>query len=110
MAHFAEIDSNNKVLRVIVVSNDLESIGSQWCHDTFGGTWIQTSYNATFRKNYAGIGYYYDQYRDAFIPPQPFISWVFDEETCNWKAPIPYPNNGNNYRWNESIQNWELVP
>jgi hypothetical protein len=108
MAHFAEIDSNNRVLRVIVVANDLEFIGSQWCHDNFGGTWIQTSYNKNMRKNYAGIGYYYDKYRDAFIPPQPFISWIFDEETCNWKPPIPYPNDGKYYIWNESIQNWEL--
>jgi hypothetical protein len=109
MAHFAEIDSNNKVLRVIVVSNTLESIGSQWCHDTFGGTWIQTSYNGNIRKNYAGVGYLYDQYRDAFVPPQPFISWTLDETTCTWKPPVPYPEDGSVYRWNEFTKNWQQI-
>ncbi len=109
MAHFAEIDDRNIVKRVIVVDNSLESIGSQWCHDTFGGTWIQTSYNSTIRKNFASAGYYYNPILDAFIPPQPFMSWTLDETTCNWKSPIPYPEDGNVYRWNEFTRNWQQI-
>jgi hypothetical protein len=109
MAHFAEIDDRNIVKRVIVIDNSLESIGSQWCYDTFGGTWIQTSYNANIRKNFAGIDYYYDAFLDAFIPPQPFRSWVLDETTCTWIPPVPYPDDGNVYRWNEFTRNWQQV-
>ena len=96
MAHFAEIDENGVVLRVIVVGNkdtadangvEKEHIGAAFCERLFGGTWKQTSYNGNIRKNYAGIGYSYDATRDAFIPPQPYASWVLDELTCQWKAP-----------------------
>jgi hypothetical protein len=96
MAHFAELDNNNIVTRVIVVSNDdivdengneSEEIGKQFCLQFGNGPWVQTSYNATFRKNYAGIGSTYDSVRDAFIPNQPFPDWVLDEETCRWRKP-----------------------
>lgn len=119
MAHFAEIDGNNIVIRVIVVDNsdcldsrgnESEAIGSEFCKRLLGGKWIQTSYNATIRKRYAGVGYRYDEVRDAFIPPQPFLSWVFDEETLDWKAPIQMPNDGNVYRWDEETLSWVMVP
>lgn len=87
MAHFAEIDENNMVLRVIRVPDEVEEIGAAWCQNLLGGNWVQTSYNSSIRKNYAGIGYTYDSERDAFIPPKPFENWVLDEETCQWKAP-----------------------
>ena len=106
MAHFAEIDSDNKVIRVIVVSNDLEANGAQWCHDTFGGTWVQTSYNATIRKNYAGQGYTWDPVRDAFIPPQPYPSWLLNEDTCRWEPPVPMPQDGQMYSWDEAAGEW----
>ena len=71
--------------------------------------WVQTSYNANFRKNYAGLGYTYDKIRDAFIPPKPFPSWVLDEETCNWDSPVPMPMDGKMYTWNEETTNWVEV-
>lgn len=117
MAHFAEIDSNNIVLRVVVVDNkdtssadgvEKEYIGAAYLESLLGGTWVQTSYNATIRKNYAGIGYTFDKTRDAFIPPKPYPSWVLNENTCQWQAPIPYPNDGNKYAWDESTQSWIL--
>lgn len=101
MAHFAEIDENNVVIRVIRVPDEVESVGSQWCQNLLGGNWVQTSYNNSIRKNYAGIGYTYDSERDAFIPPKPFLSWVLDEETCQWQAPIPLPDDGKKYKWSE---------
>ena len=118
MAHFAEVDSNNVVLRVLVVGNDQEERGQEFLANDLGlgGAWLKTSYNTQggvhtlggtpFRKNYAGIGYTYDAGKDAFIPPKPFNSWTLDEETCLWKAPIAYPSSGT-YLWNESLQNWE---
>jgi hypothetical protein len=72
-------------------------------------TWKQTSYNGNIRKNFAGIGYKYDQTRDAFIPPKPFNSWVLDEDTCLWEAPVAYPDDGQAYTWNETDQQWDLV-
>ena len=87
MAHFAELDQTNIVLRVIVVPNEHEADGENWCNNLLGGSWKQTSYNATIRKNYAGIGYTYDSARDAFIPPQPHPSWTLDTETCQWAPP-----------------------
>jgi hypothetical protein len=85
MAHWAEIDENNIVLQVTVGSNDHEDEGYQWLIDNFGGTWVKTSYNRTIRKNFAGIGFTYDEVRDAFIPPKPEIGdWELDEETCLW--------------------------
>lgn len=118
MAHFVELDENNVVIRGIVVNNselmdngiESESKGIEFCENLLGGRWIQTSYNRSFRKNYAGEGYTYDQERDAFIPPKQYNSWVLDEELCVWEPPIPFPNDGKRYKWNEDIQNWtELV-
>jgi hypothetical protein len=109
MAHFAEIDSDNKVIRVIVVSNDLEANGAQWCHDTFGGTWVQTSYNATIRKNYAGQGYTWDSIRNAFIPPQPYPSWLLNEDTCRWEPPVAMPVDGQPYIWDEPSMSWAAI-
>ena len=106
MAHFAELNENNIVLRVVVVDDDYEADGENWCNNFFGGTWKQTSYNETIRKNYAGIGFIYDETRDAFIPISPFNSWVLNEDTCKWESPIPYPDDDKNYTWNEDIINW----
>ena len=118
MAHFAEIGLDNKVLRVIVVHNnelidesgqESETKGSEFCRSLFGGTWVQTSYNAKFRKNYAGIDFTYDTQRDAFIPPKPFPSWVLNEDTCRWECPVPYPEDDRMYRWDEATLSWVLV-
>jgi hypothetical protein len=90
MAHWAEIDENNVVLRVTVGSNDEPDEGYQWLIDNLGGTWVKTSYNGNIRKNYAGVGYTYDEVRDAFIPPIPDIGlWELDEETCLWIQTAP---------------------
>lgn len=121
MAHFAEVDSNNVVLRVLVVGDDQEHRGQEFLANDLGlgGTWLKTSYNTQggvhttggtpFRKNYAGIGYTYDAGRDAFIPPKPFNSWTLDEDTCLWNAPVAYPTDGNLYTWNEDNQSWDEV-
>ena len=109
MAHFAELDENNIVTRVLVTDNDFPNEGYDWLVDTFGGTWVQTSYNGNFRKRFAGVGYTYDEARDAFIPPKPFESWTLDEETCQWVAPVAYPTDGKIYTWNEENTNWEEV-
>lgn len=120
MAHFAQLDENNNVVNVIVVANtetsdangvEDESIGVGFCKRLFGSAtnWIQTSYNGNFRKNFAGIGYTYDAQRDAFIPPKPFASWVLVEETCQWEAPVPYPNNGTPHYWDEANVSWVPV-
>ena len=100
MAHFAEIETDNTVLRVIVVHNnelldesgvEQEAKGAAFCQSLFGGTWVQTSYNGTIRKNFAGAGCTYDTARDAFIPPKPNGDWVLNEQTCQWEAPAPVP-------------------
>ena len=118
MAHFAQLDANNVVLQVIVVANEdtadangveKEHIGAAFCERLLGGTWKQTSYNGNFRKNYAGIGYTYDADRDAFIPPKPYASWVIDNETCRWKAPVDMPSDGNMYTWDEANGTWVQV-
>lgn len=117
MAHFAELNANNVVLRVIVVHNnelmenggESEIKGIAFCQSLFGGNWMQTSYNATFRKNYASEGFTYDAQRDAFIPPKPFASWLLNEDTCRWNPPVPYPTDGKRYKWDESIVNWVEV-
>lgn len=115
MAHFAELDESNIVKRVIVVNNndildkdgnESEVIGISFCKKLLGGEWIQTSYNSTFRKHYAGKGYTYDKIRDAFISPKPYSSWTLDEETCNWIPPVPFPNDGKIYKWNEENLSW----
>jgi len=104
------ISINNSV---ITDSNGVEKeqLGNDFINKLYNtrDVWKQTSYNNNFRKNYAGIGYSYDQTRDAFIPPKPFNSWILDENTCCWKAPIPYPNDENRYKWNEQNQSWDLV-
>ena len=128
MAHWAELDANNVVTRVLVGDNNdpAGDEGYQWLLDNLGGTWVKTSYNAVggkrrnpetgevteeagFRKNYAGIGYTFDAGRDAFIPPKPFNSWVLNEDTCLWDAPTPYPADGKMYRWVEEDLNWQGV-
>lgn len=119
MSHWAEIDENNIVVRVLVGSNDSPDEGYSWFVENLGGRWIKTSYNTyagahldggiPFRKNYAGIGYTYDEVRDAFIPPKYFDSWILDEETCHWVTPIPYPNDGKNYEWNETNCCWDEI-
>jgi len=116
MAHFAQLDENNIVTQVIVVSNEdtaneegveVESIGTDFCTNLLGGTWKQTSYNARFRKNYAGMGYTYDETRDAFIPPQPFPSWNLNEDTCQWECPVPRPDDPTGrYYWDEDTVQW----
>lgn len=111
MAHFAEVDENNIVIRVLVVPDEEENRGQEYLADDLklGGTWIQTSYNKKIRKNYAGIGMSYDPERDAFIPIQPYPSWTLDENTCGWFAPVPYPIDDNIYKWNEELLEWEVV-
>ena len=118
MAHFAEIGEDNVVLRVIVVAdkdtsdadgNEVESIGAEFCRNLLGGTWKQTSYNANMRKNYAGIGFKYDSVRDAFIAPKPFDSWLLNEVTCQWEAPVAYPNDGELYIWDEPTTTWQAA-
>jgi hypothetical protein len=114
MSHWAELDENNQVLRVLVGDNNDPNgdEGYQWLIENLGGTWVKTSYNAAtngFRKNYAGIGYTYDETRDAFIAPKPFDSWVLDEETCRWQAPTPYPTDGLMYQWVEADLNWQAI-
>ena len=116
MAHFAEI-IDGIVARVIVVDNadtaqggvEDGAIGAAFCHALLGGTWVQTSYNNNFRKNYAGIGYSYDTARDAFIAPQPFASWVLVEATCRWGAPVTMPSAGGPWRWDEDTESWVAV-
>ncbi len=118
MAHFAELDENNVVKRVIVVANkdtadvngvEKESIGIAFCERLFGGTWKQTSYHGNIRKNYAGIGFTYRADIDAFVSPSPYPSWVLNLDTAKWEAPIPYPNDGNAYSWDEPTQSWVLI-
>jgi hypothetical protein len=120
MAHFAEIDENNIVTRVLVVGDDQEHRGQEFLADDLdlGGTWLKTSYNTQggvhtldgtpFRKNYAGIGYSYNATLDAFIPPKPFASWLLNEESCNWEAPVEMPvEEGKFYTWNEETVSWD---
>jgi hypothetical protein len=117
MAHFAKLDANNIVLEVHVVDNDKlldennverEEIGVAFLVQWSGGytNWKQTSYNSNFRKNYAGVGYSYDSERDAFIPPKFYNSWVLNETTYQWEAPVPYPNDGKEYLWDEATTLW----
>jgi hypothetical protein len=117
MAHFAKLDENNIVLEVNVVNNNVldplneEASGIQFLIEWSGGysNWKQTSYNSTFRKNYAGIGFYYDIEKDAFIPPQPFPSWILNDQTCTWMAPVPRPEDGRVYVWDEDTLNWKVL-
>jgi len=127
MAHFAKLGTGNIVERVEVVSNDIattEQAGVDFLNNLYKSrdVWKQTSYNNNIRKNFAGIGFTYDQTRDAFIPPKPYPSWILNENTCRWKAPVDYPETytqnltdeqGNpakdRYYWNENKVNWELI-
>ena len=129
MAHFVEIDASNIVIRGVVLDDkdtqnengdEVESVGAKYLADGLGGTWKRTSRNTLgnihssgktpFRKNYAGIGYIYDEGRDAFIPPQPFPSWTLNEVTCNWVSPVPHPDTGGDrYIWNEETKSWDEV-
>jgi hypothetical protein len=129
MASFAKIGLNNKVIEVLSVNNEVlkdangieqESIGVDFLTKLTGyPVWKQTSYNThggvhslggtPLRKNQAGIGFTYDEDRDAFIPPQPYNSWILNEDTCRWDAPVVKPDDGQKYIWNETIKNWELV-
>ena len=115
MAHFARVNENQIVQQVIAVNNEelidngveSEAKGIALCQSLFPGTaWVQTSYNGRIRKNYAGIGYTYDEQRDAFIPQQPYPSWLLDESTCQWKPPVPYPVDGELYTWDEAAGEW----
>ena len=131
MASFAKLDNNNIVTTVVSVVNEVlkdsngieqEQLGINFLKTLYNepnAIWKQTSYNTIggvhslggtpFRKNHAGIGYTYDSQRDAFIPPKPYNSWILNETTCNWNAPIPYPTDGQRYSWNEETQNWTLL-
>jgi len=130
VAHYAEIDENNIVTQVLVVSNEQEHRGQDFLANDLGlgGTWVKTSYNTrggvyydpstnlpaedqskAYRKNYAGIGFSYDDQRDAFIPPQPYASWTLNEDSCLWESPVPYPEDENFYTWNEETTSWEPV-
>jgi hypothetical protein len=121
MAYFAKLDENNVVLQVISVGNiemltaenvESEIMGLAFLIRWSGGysNWKQTSYNRRIRKNYAGIGYTYDSVRDAFIPPKPFSSWVLNEETCLWDAPVAMPTDGQRYYWDEETLSWVVIP
>lgn len=120
MAHFAQLNENNVVMQVIAVHNnelltedgkENELLGIAFCQSIFGANtaWVQTSYNGNFRKNYAGIGYTYDHEFDAFIPPKPFLNWVLNKNTCQWQAPVPQPDDGKFYRWDEPTVSWVEV-
>lgn len=121
MAHFAELDENNAVTRVLVVNddylkdendNEVEALGRAHMEQVHGGKWVQTSYNNNIRVRYAGIGFSYNQELDAFIPPKPHPSWVLNETTVTWEAPVPEPTDapeGSYYSWNEESQSWELI-
>ena len=121
MAHFCKLDENNVVTEVHVVANrdtsdangvEKEYIGQAFLEKLFGGTWKQTSYNGNIRKNYAGIGYTYNADIDAFVPPQPFASWLLNEETAQWEAPTPMPEDAGTgeppkvYSWDEATTSW----
>ena len=112
MSHFAKINAQGIVEQVIVAEQQfIDTLPDKT-------SWVQTSYNTSggkhpegkpLRKNYAGIGFTYDPQRDAFMPPKPYSSWTLNEQTCNWDSPIPYPNDGSIYSWNEGTQVWDKV-
>jgi hypothetical protein len=118
MAHFAEINENNIVTRVIVVADsdcnggqypEADPIGAAFCSKLLGGTWKQASYNNNFRKQYAGIGYTFDAEKDVFIAPQPYLSWILNNNN-DWQAPVQMPEDGKEYYWNEDTQGWVEIP
>jgi hypothetical protein len=119
MATFAKLGLNNKVIEVLSVHNN-ELLDSNGVEQEVNGidfltkltgypVWKQTSYNNNIRKNHAGIGYTYDEDRDAFIAPKPYASWILNEDTCIWEAPVAYPDDDNKYTWNESTTTWDIV-
>ncbi len=119
MAHFAQLNEENIVTQVIVVSNqdtvdengvENESIGATFCANLLGGTWKQASYNGNIRKNFPSIGFKYDETLDAFIPPQPFANWILNNDTAQWEAPVPYPFGGKIWKWDEGAINWVEIP
>jgi len=107
MAHFAELDENNIVLRVIRVDDSHEADGENWCHEFAGGQWKQTSYNNNIRYNYAGIGYVFDADADAFYAPQPYPSWSLND-AYRWRPPTPRPD-GEDYFWDEANVKWSVM-
>jgi hypothetical protein len=113
MAYYAFLNENNVVTEVITGIDETELIEGldpeTWYGNFRGQVCKRTSYNGNIRKNYAGIGYIYDETRDAFIPPKPYESWTLDEDTCLWQAPTPYPNDGNFYSWSEDSLSWEIL-
>jgi len=120
MAHFAELDDSNVVLRVIVLNNnvildengnELEELGIAFCKSLYGNdtNWKQTSYNNSFRKNYAAVGFTWREDLDGFVPPQNYTSWVLNETTCRYEPPVSMPNDGNQYMWDEENTEWTLV-
>jgi hypothetical protein len=120
MAYFAKLGTGNIVENVISINNavitdangvEQEQLGNDFINKLYNtrDVWKQTSYNNNIRKNFAGIGFQYDQTRDAFIPKKPYNSWILNEQTCNWESPISYPTDEQSYKWNEQIQNWELI-
>ncbi len=120
MAHFAQLNKINEVVTVNVIAdsdcqdsegNESEAVGIAFCQSLWGAdtTWKQTSYNETFRKNYGCVGATYDTIKDVFIPPKPWNSWVLDETTYKWKAPVDYPIDENVYLWNEETTSWDVA-
>jgi len=120
MAYFAKLGTGNIIETVISVNNSVitdangveqEQLGVDFINKLYNtrDVWKQTSYNRNFRKNFAGIGYQYDQTKDAFISPKPFNSWILNETTCQWNAPVAYPTDGGKYTWNETNLNWEII-
>ena len=114
MAHFAKLNSDNIVERVEVVSNDVattEKAGVDFLNNFYdtNDVWKQTSYNENIRKNYASVGYTYDETKDAFISPKSFNSWILNNDTCRWEAPVAYPDDGEQYKWNEDTTSWDAV-
>ena len=114
MAHFAKLGTGNIITTVQVVHNDIattEKAGLDFLNNLYNSrdVWKQTSYNGNIRKNFAGVGYNYDESRDAFIPPKPFNSWILNETTCQWEAPVAYPDDGKDYKWSDDSESWVLV-
>ena len=120
MAHFAQLDKNNTVINIIVVhnnelldtnGNEVEQKGIEFCKLLFGQDteWVQTSFNGNFRKNYASLGGIYDPTLDAFVATKPYNSWILNETTYRWEAPTLYPNDGQIYKWDETILNWVVI-
>jgi hypothetical protein len=120
MAHFVKLDRYNNVIGVHTLNNEVitdadgneqEQLGINFLtqHNSGIGWYKQTSYNGNFRKNYAGVGFTYDSTRDAFIPPKPYNSWTLNEDTCQWEAPVAYPDDDNMYNWDEATTNWKEI-